>query len=47
MVELVLKWAGGKRQILHEIIALMPEGFRNRTFHELFFRGCGYLLDGA
>lgn len=39
MVEPVLKWAGGKRQILHEIVALMPKDFRDRTFHEPFFGG--------
>ncbi|NJE76360.1 DNA adenine methylase [Thermococcus sp. ES12] len=39
MAEPILKWAGGKRQILHEIVALMPKDFRNRTFHEPFFGG--------
>lgn len=39
MAEPVLKWAGGKRQILHEIVALMPRDFRDRTFHEPFFGG--------
>lgn len=39
MAEPILKWAGGKRQILHEIVALMPEDFRNRAFHEPFFGG--------
>ncbi|WP_084593955.1 DNA adenine methylase [Palaeococcus ferrophilus] len=39
MAEPILKWAGGKRQILHEIVTLMPKDFRNRTFHEPFFGG--------
>lgn len=39
MAEPILKWAGGKRQILREIVALMPKDFRNRTFHEPFFGG--------
>ncbi len=39
MAEPILKWAGGKRQILPEIVALMPEDFKNRTFHEPFFGG--------
>ncbi|WP_367884002.1 DNA adenine methylase [Thermococcus sp. JCM 11816] len=48
MAEPVLKWAGGKRQILHEIVALMPKDFRDRTFHEPFFGGGGRnFLDGT
>lgn len=39
MAEPILKWAGGKRQILHEIVALMPKDFKSRTFHEPFFGG--------
>ena len=39
MAEPVLKWAGGKRQILHHIVALMPIDYKNRRFHEPFFGG--------
>ena len=39
MAEPILKWAGGKRGLLREIIALMPRDFRDRTFHEPFFGG--------
>ncbi|WP_251949309.1 DNA adenine methylase [Thermococcus argininiproducens] len=39
MAEPVLKWAGGKRQILPQIVALMPKDFKERTFHEPFFGG--------
>lgn len=37
MVEPVLKWAGGKRQLLSSITAVFPESF-NR-YHEPFFGG--------
>ncbi|WP_175059068.1 DNA adenine methylase [Thermococcus sp. 2319x1] len=39
MVEPVLKWAGGKRQLLPQIMQLMPRDFKDRTFHEPFFGG--------
>ncbi|MDN5320122.1 MAG: adenine methylase [Thermococcaceae archaeon] len=39
MAEPVLKWAGGKRQILSQIVALMPKDFKDRTLHEPFFGG--------
>src|ERR1022692_2849112 len=32
-----LKWAGGKRQLLQKIVALMPEKFG--TYHEPFVGG--------
>lgn len=39
MAEPVLKWAGGKRQLLDELIGLMPIDFRKRALHEPFFGG--------
>ena len=39
MAEPVLKWAGGKRQILHYIVSLMPSDYKDRRFHEPFFGG--------
>lgn len=37
MVEPVLKWAGGKRQLLSSITAVFPESFNH--YHEPFFGG--------
>lgn len=37
MVKPVLKWAGGKTQILHEILPRLPSEFNN--YHEPFFGG--------
>jgi DNA adenine methylase len=34
MVEPILKWAGGKRQILKEILSLFPRDYKRRTYHE-------------
>lgn len=39
MAEPILKWVGGKRQILLYIVTLMPKNFKNRRFHEPFFGG--------
>ncbi|MFW6109444.1 MAG: DNA adenine methylase [archaeon] len=39
MADPILKWAGGKRKLSDEIIALMPKDYRNRTYHEPFFGG--------
>jgi len=39
MAEPVLKWAGGKRQLLPQIMELMPRDFKDRRFHEPFFGG--------
>jgi DNA adenine methylase len=39
MVEPVLKWAGGKRQILHEIRACFPPESDVDAYHEPFFGG--------
>lgn len=39
MAEPVLKWAGGKRQLLPQIMELIPRDFKNRRFHEPFFGG--------
>jgi DNA adenine methylase (dam) len=38
-VEPILKWAGGKRQLLSEIERLLPEDFYNRKYYEPFFGG--------
>jgi len=32
--EPILKWAGGKRQILGEILSLFPSDYASRTYHE-------------
>lgn len=37
VLEPVVKWAGGKRQLLGELIARMPEGYG--TYYEPFFGG--------
>ncbi|OKY77112.1 MAG: Site-specific DNA methylase Dam [Candidatus Methanohalarchaeum thermophilum] len=34
MVKPVLKWAGGKRQLLEEIIKLFPNGYEKKRLHE-------------
>ena len=34
MGEPILKWAGGKRQILGEILSLFPSDYASRTYHE-------------
>ena len=39
MVEPVLKWAGGKRQILHEIRGSFPPETDCKAYHEPFFGG--------
>lgn len=39
MAEPVLKWAGGKRQLLDKIVELMPIDFKKRALHEPFFGG--------
>lgn len=39
MVDPVLKWAGGKRQILHEIRACFPPESCVNSYHEPFFGG--------
>lgn len=35
----ILKWAGGKRSLIPEIIALFPSDYRRRRYHEPFFGG--------
>jgi DNA adenine methylase len=37
MVEPILKWAGGKRQLLSELTALFPVSYE--TYHEPFVGG--------
>ena len=34
----VIKWAGGKRQLLPIIVPMMPENYG--TYYEPFFGGC-------
>ena len=45
MVQPVLKWAGGKRQLLSEITARFPESYGR--FHEPFFGGGAVFFDVA
>lgn len=35
----VLKWAGGKRTLIPDIINLFPTDFKDRSYHELFIGG--------
>jgi len=39
MVEPILKWAGGKRSLIPDIIDLFPADYKNRTYHEPFVGG--------
>jgi len=39
MPEPILKWAGGKRSLIPNIISLFPKDYRNRIYHEPFFGG--------
>lgn len=43
MVQPVLKWAGGKRQLLDELYARFPEEYGH--FHEPFFGGSALFFD--
>lgn len=36
MVNPILKWAGGKRQLLSDIIGLFPSNYKELTYHEPF-----------
>lgn len=37
MAEPILKWAGGKRQIIGQILSYFPRDYYRRTFHEPMF----------
>jgi DNA adenine methylase len=39
MVEPILKWAGGKRSLIPEILKLFPVDFKERPYHEPFIGG--------
>lgn len=39
MVEPILKWAGGKRNLIPEILNLFPVDFKERPYHEPFIGG--------
>lgn len=36
MVSPILKWVGGKRQLMKEILGVFPRDYRTRTYHEPF-----------
>ena len=36
MVSPILKWVGGKRQLIKEILGVFPRDYRSRTYHEPF-----------
>ena len=36
MVSPILKWVGGKRQLMKEILSVFPRDYRARTYHEPF-----------
>ena len=39
MADPILKWAGGKRQLIPKILSTFPKDYRQRVFHEPFFGG--------
>ncbi|MFH2110532.1 MAG: DNA adenine methylase [Candidatus Bathyarchaeota archaeon] len=39
MADPILKWAGGKRQLIPNILAQFPRDYKQRAFHEPFFGG--------
>ncbi|MBD3172977.1 Dam family site-specific DNA-(adenine-N6)-methyltransferase [Candidatus Bathyarchaeota archaeon] len=39
MMKPILKWAGGKRQIIDNIISYFPKDYKSRRYHEPFFGG--------
>ena len=39
MVDPILKWAGGKRSLIPNILGLFPVDFKNCVYHEPFFGG--------
>ncbi len=39
MARPVLKWVGGKRRLIEDIIRLFPSDYHERAYHEPFFGG--------
>lgn len=39
MARPVLKWVGGKRRLIEQIIGLFPKNYHKRAYHEPFFGG--------
>ena len=39
MADPILKWAGGKRKLIPDILRLFPRDYRNRVYHEPFVGG--------
>ena len=39
MARPVLKWVGGKRRLIGDIISLLPDDYSERAYHEPFFGG--------
>jgi DNA adenine methylase len=39
MARPVLKWVGGKRRLIDQILSLFPEDYSKRAYHEPFFGG--------
>ena len=39
MARPVLKWVGGKRRLIDDIVSLLPRDYQTRAYHEPFFGG--------